>query len=140
MAELAERVRRVVGDHVPGVAIVIVGPEGVRDRAGSGLADVVADTPMSPDLAAPWFSMTKIATATTAMTLAERGDLDLDAPVAAIAPATHKLLPKDQASRITPRNLLQHSAGIANPIPVKWIHPVDEAGPDPRPSSRTCSI
>ena len=86
---------------------------------------------MTPDLAAPWFSMTKIATATTAMALAERGELDLDAPVAAIAPATYELLPRDQADRITPRHLLQHSAGIANPIPVKWIHPLDEPGPDP---------
>jgi CubicO group peptidase (beta-lactamase class C family) len=131
MADLADRVRRAVGDRVPGVALVIVGPEGVRERAGVGKADLVTDTPMSPDLAAPWFSMTKIATATTAMVLAERGQLDLDAPVAAIAPATHELLPRDQADRVTPRHLLQHSAGIANPIPVTWIHPPDVPGPDP---------
>jgi len=131
MAELTERVRRAVGDHAPGVTLVIVGPEGVRDRVGVGAADLVAGTPMGPDLAAPWFSMTKIATATTAMALAERGELDLDAPVAAMAPASHELLPRDQADRITPRHLLQHSAGIANPIPVKWIHPVDVPGPDP---------
>ena len=116
---------------MPGVALVIVGPEGVRARAGTGLADIPASTPMGPDLAAPWFSMTKIATATTAMALAERGELDLDAPVATIAPATGELLPRDQADRITPRHLLQHSAGIANPIPVKWIHPVEVPGPDP---------
>ena len=119
MAELSERIRKAVGDHVPGVSLVIVGPEGVRARTGAGLADIPAGTPMAPDLAAPWFSMTKIATATTAMVLAERGELDLDAPVAAIAPATRELLPRDQADQITPRHLLQHSAGIANPIPVK---------------------
>jgi len=131
VADLPARIRAAVGDHVPGVALVIVGPEGVRARAGVGQADLPARTPMGPDLAAPWFSMTKIATATTAIVLSERGQLDLDAPVGAVAPATRELLPREQADRITPRHLLQHAAGIANPIPVKWIHPVDVDGPDP---------
>ena len=33
--------------------------------------------------------------------------------------------------RITARHLLSHSGGLANPIPVGWIHPADTAGPDP---------
>ena len=73
---------------------------------------------MAPDLAAPWFSMTKIATATAAMALAERGELDLDAPVAPHRAGDASSGPRDQAERITARHLLQHSAGIANPIPV----------------------
>ena len=128
---LEDRIRAAVGDRVPGVALVIVGPEGVRARAGMGSADLNAGTPMSPELAAPWFSMTKIATATTTMALAERGVIDVDAPVEALAPVTRTLRPTDRAGRITPRHLLQHSAGIANPIPVKWIHPADAPGPDP---------
>ena len=128
---LEDRIRAVVGDRVPGVALVIVGPEGVRARTGIGSADLNAGTPMAPDLAAPWFSMTKIATATTTMALAERGVIDLDTPVEALAPVIRKLRPTEWATRITPRHLLQHSAGIANPIPVKWIHPAEAPGPDP---------
>jgi CubicO group peptidase (beta-lactamase class C family) len=123
--------REAVGDRVPGVASVVVGPEGVRARDGIGLGDIKTRSPMMPDLAAPWFSMTKIATATTTMALSERGLIDLDAPIAATAPVTKTLRPEEWAERITPRHLLQHSAGIANPIPVKWVHPADRPGPDP---------
>ena len=128
---LPRRIRQEVGDHVPGIAAVIVGPEGVRQRVGVGYADIKTREPMMPGLAAPWFSMTKIATATATMALAERGVLDLDAPVALLAPVVRTLRPTELAARITPRHLLQHSAGIANPIPVKWIHPADSPGPDP---------
>jgi hypothetical protein len=29
------------------------------------------------------------------------------------------------------RHLLSHSAGLANPIPVRWVHPVGRPGADP---------
>jgi len=72
--------------------------------------------------------MTKIATATAAMMLAERGRLDLDAPVgqylgdiwpAAFAPAKV-------------RHLLSHSSGLRNPIPIRWVHLAGEPRPEPR--------
>lgn len=83
---LPGRVKDAVGNHVPGVSVVIVGPDGVRARAGVGLANLKTGMAISPDLAAPWFSMTKIATATATMALAERGVLDLDVPVASMVP------------------------------------------------------
>lgn len=33
---------------------------------------------------------------------------------------------------MTVRHLLNHTAGLANPIPVGWVHPASEAGPGPR--------
>jgi hypothetical protein len=39
---LDERVRVAVGGKVPGVALVVVGAEGVRARSVVGLADLVA--------------------------------------------------------------------------------------------------
>ena len=65
------------------------------------------------------------------MRLAEDGALELDQPVFALVPAMRSLRPTAWAERITARHLLQHSAGLANPIPVRWIHPADQAGPDP---------
>jgi CubicO group peptidase (beta-lactamase class C family) len=79
----------------------------------------------------PWFSMTKIATATTALRLVERGSLELDAPVAPLVPAMRVLAPAAWADGITVRHLLQHSAGLRNPIPVRWIHPADQPAPEP---------
>jgi CubicO group peptidase (beta-lactamase class C family) len=55
----------------------------------------------------------------------------LDEPVLPLVPAMRTLEPRADAERITPRHLLSHSAGLANPVPVSWIHPADTAGPDP---------
>jgi CubicO group peptidase (beta-lactamase class C family) len=86
---------------------------------------------MSTGAAMPWFSMTKIATATAAMRLADRDLVDLDEPLIGLVPAMRLLEPADRAARITGRHLLQHAGGLANPIPVAWIHPADAPGPDP---------
>jgi CubicO group peptidase (beta-lactamase class C family) len=126
-----ERIRALAGGAVPGVAVVVAGPEGVRAAGAAGLADIAARRPASPGMVCPWFSMTKVVTATAAVRLAERGVLDLDAPVAGYVPALRRVRPPHWASRITARHLLSHSAGLANPIPVRWVHPADQPAPDP---------
>jgi CubicO group peptidase (beta-lactamase class C family) len=127
--KLSARIGAVAG-KVPGVALVVVGPEGIRARASTGFADLSSRTPMSTELAAPWFSMTKIATATLALRQAEAGILELDEPVAQLVPQLGLLQPSKWAERITPRHLLQHSAGLRNPLPVKWVHPAAGSAPD----------
>lgn len=116
---------------VPGVAMVVVGPEGVRARGAVGYADLTSRTPMATDVAGPWFSMTKIATATLALSLAHEGILELDGPITETVPDVGILRPAEWARKITPRHLLQHSAGLRNPLPVKWIHSPSEPAPDP---------
>jgi len=76
----AERIRALAGEGVPGVVVLVAGPEGVRSAGAAGLADIAARVPASPGMVCPWFSMTKIVTAMAAMRLAERGVFDLDAP------------------------------------------------------------
>lgn len=68
--------------NLPGVAVAVVHAGQVIASAAAGFADLAARTPMSAGSACNWFSMTKIATATAAMVLAEGGALDLNAPVA----------------------------------------------------------
>jgi CubicO group peptidase (beta-lactamase class C family) len=128
--DLDARVRDAMGSKVPGVALIVVGPEGVRARSAMGPADLASGAPMRTDLAIPWFSMTKIATATLAMRLVERGVLELDGAVLPLVPSVQVLRPSEWAARITVRHLLQHASGLANPIPVVWIHPVDQPAPD----------
>jgi CubicO group peptidase (beta-lactamase class C family) len=74
--------------------------------------------------------MTKIVTATTAMRLAERNVLSLDEPLIRLVPALGTLRPMALAATITARHILSHSSGIANPIPVRWVHPADQPAPD----------
>jgi CubicO group peptidase (beta-lactamase class C family) len=126
-----ERIRALAGGTVPGIAVVVAGPEGLQAAGAAGLADIAADRPASLSMVCPWFSMTKIVTATAAMRLAERGVLDLDAPVERHVPALARVRPRQWASRVTARHLLSHSAGLPNPIPVRWIHRAGQPAPDP---------
>lgn len=116
--------------RVPGVTAIVVGPEGIRARGSTGWADLPGRMPMSTDVAMPWFSMTKLATSTLAVKLAGHGCLDLDEPVADVVTELGSLTPRAWARRITARHLIQHAAGLANPLPVRWIHPPDHAGRD----------
>jgi CubicO group peptidase (beta-lactamase class C family) len=73
--------------------------------------------------------MTKIATATAVVQLAERARLDLDDPVSRYVPEFPR--PSNRAPA-TIRHLLSHSSGLPNPIPVRWVHPASSSGPDRR--------
>ena len=65
----------------PGLAAAVVGAGGAAELVTSGLADIGTLRPVTAQTTFLWFSMTKIVTATAAMMLADRGALDLDAPV-----------------------------------------------------------
>jgi CubicO group peptidase (beta-lactamase class C family) len=57
--------------------------------------------------------------------------LDLDAPALGQVPALRQVRPAGWARRITAWHLLSHSAGLANPIPVRWVHPAGTPASDP---------
>lgn len=120
LADVAGRAR------VPGMSLAVVSRDRVLYSGGTGYADVSALTPATADTAYPWFSMTKPVTATAAHRLSDQGRLDLHAPV-------HEYLPWLRApgpAQPTVWQLLSHSAGLGNPLPVRWIHPADTPGPD----------
>ncbi|MFI5370384.1 MAG: serine hydrolase domain-containing protein [Candidatus Eisenbacteria bacterium] len=127
---LARATSRVAG-RVPGLALAVVDARGVRVAGGVGQADLARGVPAGTGMVCPWFSMTKIVTATVAMRAAEQGLLDLDVPLFARVPPLSHVRPADDARRITARHLLTHTAGLPNPIPIAWIHPADRPGPDP---------
>jgi CubicO group peptidase (beta-lactamase class C family) len=122
---LRGRLLSVVARRPPGIAVAIVTPDGPPVTLAAGLADLTHGLAASPQMVCPWFSMTKIMTATAAVRLAERGMLDLDEPIARYVPQFGRLRPRRYAERITARHLLTHSAGLANPTPIRWIHPAD---------------
>jgi CubicO group peptidase (beta-lactamase class C family) len=118
-----------IGRSVPGISVVVTGVDDTRLEAGFGLADRAAGTAMSPDTVCNWFSMTKLVTATAAVQLADRGLLDLDTPVAEYYEPFAAMRPGSRAQQVSTRHLLGHSAGVANPIPLRWTHLATEAGP-----------
>ena len=108
----------VIGDATarrapPGLAAAVVTADGAAEFVTGGLADVGTLRPVTAQTTFLWFSMTKIVTATAVMMLADRGGLDLDAPVIEHVPEMGVL--RGPGSLITARHLLAHSSGLANP-------------------------
>ena len=106
--------------HIPGMSIAIANPDKVLYTAAVGYADLAARRRARPEDQYLWFSMTKIATATAAMRLHADGVLDLDAPVGTYLPGYR---PHPRRGHPTTRQLLTHTAGLGNPLPVRWVRP-----------------
>jgi CubicO group peptidase (beta-lactamase class C family) len=129
--QLAATLRRVaVSQHIVGMTIAVVRAGEPTWTASFGHADLATAQAAASDTAFPWFSMTKIVTATAVMQLVEQGVLDLDQPAAEYLPALGQTRARSETP-ITLRHLLSHSSGLANPIPVRWVHDATRAGPDP---------
>jgi CubicO group peptidase (beta-lactamase class C family) len=126
MSELDRLAEDAVRRHnLPGVAVAVVRAGQVVASASAGFADLATRTPMSAGSACNWFSMTKIATATAAMVLAEGGAIDLDAPVARYLGETWP----SRFAGVRVRHLLNHSSGLRNPLPIRWVHRAADPGP-----------
>ena len=112
--------------HVPGLSLAVVDGDRQLLAGGFGAATLAGAVPATPTTAYLWFSMSKIVTATAALRLADDGSLDLDAPIHEYveylrAPGRHQP---------TTRQLLNHTSGLGNPLPVRWVHPAGSPSPD----------
>lgn len=107
------------GVRTPAMSYAVATARGFSARGAVGIADLERRRPVSAEDQFPWFSMTKVATATATVHLAGKGRLDLDAPIteylAGYSPGRHQ--------SPTARQLLTHTAGLRNPLPVRWIRP-----------------
>ncbi len=93
--------------HVPGVSVAVVENGEYEWASGFGLADVENNAPASEYTLYRLASISKSLTATAAMQLWERGQLDLDAPVQKYCPAfPQKPWP------ISTRQVMGHLGGI----------------------------
>src|SRR5450631_3571184 len=93
--------------HVPGLSVGVVENGEYEWASGFGLADAENNVPASEHTLFRLASISKSLTATAALELQERGQLDLDAPVQKYCPA----FPQKQ-SPITTRQVMGHLAGI----------------------------
>lgn len=129
--QLAATLRRVVdSQRVVGMTIAVVQAGEPTWTTSIGHADLADGRAVDSDSTFPWFSMTKIVTATAVMQLVEQGVVDLDRPAADYLPVLGQLRSRS-ATPITVRYLLSHSSGLVNPIPVRWVHAASTTGPDP---------
>jgi CubicO group peptidase (beta-lactamase class C family) len=122
----AEKIRE---EGVPGLSVAVVKEDRVVWSRGFGLSDLVSSTRATSQTSYLWFSMTKIATATAVMRLAEEHKLELDAPADEYYRG-FKIV--SQPTPVSVRHLLNHSSGLANPVPIRWVYPASGPVPDRR--------
>jgi len=101
--------------HVPGIALAIAERGEIVFRFGYGERCLGRPGPVSPSTAFRIGSLTKSITAATAFALAERGDVDLDAPLGASVLGELGLGPALASASL--RQLLDHRAGLGDMLP-----------------------
>ena len=94
----------------PGMAMIIVGPDGERRSASAGYADIERGRPMRVDDSFHLASITKTFTAVATLRLVDQGKLSLDATLKDVLGNAVARIPN--ADRITVAQLLDHSSGI----------------------------
>lgn len=93
--------------RIPGLALAIGDTSGIAYARGFGLANAERGLPATAACIFRYASVSKPITATAAMRLAERGVLDLDAPVQTYVPSYPR-----KPWPVTARQLICHVAGI----------------------------
>ncbi|MFD3683779.1 serine hydrolase domain-containing protein [Nocardiopsis sp. NPDC058631] len=97
--------------RVPGAVLAVLADDTVHELA-TGILHRGTGVEATTDAVFQLGSVAKVYTATLAMTLAEEGLLDLDAPVRDVLPGF--ALPDERAAQvITPRHLLSHTSGLS---------------------------
>ena len=120
-----DSVRAAVADmmakhRIPGLSLAVTSSDRLLHHEAFGVADLATSRPVTTATRFLWFSMSKVATATAALRLADEGQLDLEAPVRTVAPL-YTANGRGPEPRI--RQLLNHTAGAANPLPLRWVQP-----------------
>ncbi|MFC8535739.1 serine hydrolase domain-containing protein [Streptomyces sp. NPDC057249] len=86
-------------------------------RGAAGIADTATGRPVDPAMRHRVGSVTKTFTAAAVLRQAERGRIELDAPVGRYLPA---LVPGERGKAITVRMLLNHTSGLAEYLPYAY--------------------
>ncbi|MEV0296155.1 serine hydrolase domain-containing protein [Nocardia sp. NPDC050710] len=108
--------RLVMSSGVPGAQMVYTTP-GQIDQFDSGVGDLGTGARFPDDSRVRIASITKTFVATVALQLVAENRIDLDAPLERYLPGVvHG--PGGDGARITVRNLLQHTSGIPNYLPM----------------------
>jgi D-alanyl-D-alanine carboxypeptidase len=115
-AQLLDLTRR---SKTPGLQYVAVNADGILFEHASGWADIRRQVPMTAETTLMAYSMSKTVTAAAVLQLVQTGRVDLDSSV------EHYLGSLPYGPRVTVRQLISHTSGIPNPIPLRWVHSAD---------------
>lgn len=99
-------------EQVPGVGLALVDRDGLIWAGGAGVRDLDTRTPVDSETVFRVASITKSVVALGAMTLVERGRLELDAPLAPLMPEVEWTNAWAERAPLTSAHMLEHSAGF----------------------------
>jgi D-alanyl-D-alanine carboxypeptidase len=102
----------------PGLQYVVVDAASTLFQYHGGLAEIATHRSMHGETTMMAYSMSKTITAAAVLQLVESNKIRLDEPVA------RYLEWQPYGGEITVRQLLSHTSGIPNPIPLRWVHPM----------------
>lgn len=99
----------------PGLQYVVVNKDSTTFNRSIGLSDISNGTSLNAGHTMAAFSMTKTLTAIAVLQLVESNKINIDDKVSDYVEHPYDL-------DISIRHLLNHTSGIPNPIPLKWVH------------------
>jgi CubicO group peptidase (beta-lactamase class C family) len=106
---------------VPGLQYVVVTSAGFMFEHASGWADLRRRVPIDSATTLMAYSMSKTISAVAVLQLVESGQVGLDDPVGRFLGSLRLCEPA-----VTIRQLLSHTSGMPNPIPLRWVHAADQ--------------
>ena len=111
---------QVAKNNTPAVHYILFTKDSIIKTFSHGLIDIAGNKEVTGNTTYHAFSVTKTFTALAILQLAEQKKINTEDRI-------NKCLPDfPYPSEITIHQLLSHSAGIPNPIPLSWIHLVNE--------------
>ena len=111
--ELRRRLDAILArDHLPGVAIALVGRDGPIWVGGVGVRDRETGAPMDADTVFRVGSLSKSIIALAVMRLADQGKLDVDRPLREILPDVGIVNPWEDVAPVTLAQCMEHTAGF----------------------------
>jgi CubicO group peptidase (beta-lactamase class C family) len=110
--------------NLPGVSAAVIAPDGTSWQGTKGYANQEAGQSLKPDDRFSVASITKSFTATTVLQLAQENKLSLDDTLDKWLPDTASQI--TNGDRITVRQLLNHTSGIADYITVDTLNTIND--------------
>lgn len=112
--------KQIEDNRTPSVQYIIFNKDSVIHKFQGGFADLKKQKRTSENTTYNGYSVTKTFTTLAILQLSEKKKINIDSPI-------KKYLPEFPfSSKITIRQLMTHSGGIPNPIPLSWIHLSEE--------------
>ena len=114
---IEEALDSLIGSRTPGLQYLVLNSAGPVFEYNAGSADLLRREPMNGATTLNAYSMSKTITAAAVLLLVQAKAVGLDDPLA------RYLGTGPYGPAVTIRQLLSHTSGIPNPIPLRWVHP-----------------